>query len=391
MRVTFNLRKKAFRSGPKVAPITFVFTNEKPSRLRATDSKIRFDHRALEEMFERFSNDLERKASVYQDKHSDASEMIMTRLMRCPSGTTAEPNHVHTDPSDSNEYWCEKTVDGKGVRHGPYIKGDFSLDLVGVRQVEGRYRNGKKHGRWTWRSPTGELEKTADYVNGERQLTKAEKEAEAREAKLKREREEREEAAKAFSIKKKECSEQVKVAFKWNKGRLSERQMRAEIEKLKTGDVLDDVVLELVGSLAVSVGSWAQGMTNLMDDLSYAWGGYDRDLAAAKAPCEAAIRVWNRNVPLKEKKQVERWLESIEDWGQQRKATAENRQRRQQREERDCKQRCQRSHATWLCLDGYRTGDTYRAGRVGKYELILGTCSCEPEFYIRGCDRVREY
>ncbi|HEX4210956.1 MAG TPA: hypothetical protein VHY56_11220 [Candidatus Binataceae bacterium] len=72
-----------------------------------------------------------------------------TTALTCPSGATM----MGAAPPHGDEVWCQKIVDGKPVKDGPFIVYGEGAD----RLIQGSYRNGIQEGEWTtW------------YANGQR-------------------------------------------------------------------------------------------------------------------------------------------------------------------------------------------------------------------------------
>jgi hypothetical protein len=59
----------------------------------------------------------------------------------CPAGAKL----VGAAPPKGFELWCQKTLDGRSVKDGPFIVYASS----GGRMIEGSYRNGVQQGEWT--------------------------------------------------------------------------------------------------------------------------------------------------------------------------------------------------------------------------------------------------
>ena len=84
--------------------------------------------------------------------------------IHCPKGTT--PNGESTP--DVSEAWCEKTVSGSTVMHGPYRAWWPNGKLGTV----GQYENGVTEGKWSGWYPNGRLQghewfKAGNLVRGQ--------------------------------------------------------------------------------------------------------------------------------------------------------------------------------------------------------------------------------
>jgi len=380
--VTFYLRKKALRRGPSVSPITFYAACDMDEAGTGTcttkpkDLEMKTDQRAVNQIVSGMYDRLLDQVQGYEKAHLAASQKIMTKLMNCPQGTLPHPEHVHED-ADKETYFCQ-TKEGK--KHGPYIEGVFSLDLKGVRQVQGRYQNGRKHGQWVWRSPSGKQIRTEKYVNGTRQPTKAEQQA-------KQKADAQKAATKTFYEKKQACAEELTKAIEWNRGLVTESEFQAELEQLQTGDAADVIATAIAAQFASTMNNFF----NSLEEVAFTFGAFEQKITDAKAPCEAALRAWSTKIPRAEKKQVEQWMHSIEKWGERKKASTAARMAEKDREARACQQRCYRPRVKWLCKEGWSRGQLFHSPVVGDYEATWRRCTCRAEILAEGCTLAEPY
>ena len=79
----------------------------------------------------------------------------------CPPGTT----QMGEGPPDGSELWCQKMLDGKAVKEGP-----FTLFFPnGGKMLEGTYRDGKQDGDWTTWYDNGQRSAVDHYEDGVQQ------------------------------------------------------------------------------------------------------------------------------------------------------------------------------------------------------------------------------
>jgi MORN repeat variant len=76
----------------------------------------------------------------------------------CPPGTKA----MGQAPPAGDETWCEKIVDGKPVKDGPFVVYRES----GFKMLEGYYTDGKQSGAWTMWYDNGQKKSIDHYKNG---------------------------------------------------------------------------------------------------------------------------------------------------------------------------------------------------------------------------------
>jgi hypothetical protein len=77
----------------------------------------------------------------------------------CPAGDRARG----AVPPQGEEFWCEKTVDGKAVKDGPFIVFNDS----GGRMIAGTYRDGVQEGEWTMWYANGQRSALDHYRDGQ--------------------------------------------------------------------------------------------------------------------------------------------------------------------------------------------------------------------------------
>lgn len=79
----------------------------------------------------------------------------------CPPGTT----QMGEGPPDGSELWCQKMVEGKVVKEGP-----FTLFFPsGSTMLEGMYKDGKQDGDWTTWYDNGQRSAVDHYEDGVQQ------------------------------------------------------------------------------------------------------------------------------------------------------------------------------------------------------------------------------
>jgi MORN repeat variant len=76
----------------------------------------------------------------------------------CPPGAKLRG----APPPKGAEVWCEKIVDGKPVKEGPFIV----YATGGSKMIEGTYRDGVQDGEWTLWYENGARASIDHYVNG---------------------------------------------------------------------------------------------------------------------------------------------------------------------------------------------------------------------------------
>lgn len=76
----------------------------------------------------------------------------------CPPGTIAKG----APPPKGSETWCEKTVDGKPIKEGPFVVWRSS----GMKMIQGSYLDGKQNGDWTMWYDNGVKKSVSHYENG---------------------------------------------------------------------------------------------------------------------------------------------------------------------------------------------------------------------------------
>jgi hypothetical protein len=79
----------------------------------------------------------------------------------CPPGSKA----MGSPPPDGDETWCEKIVDGKPVKNGPFILWHDS----GLKMMQGYYTDGKQNGDWTMWYDNGQKRSVDHFVHGVQQ------------------------------------------------------------------------------------------------------------------------------------------------------------------------------------------------------------------------------
>lgn len=97
-----------------------------------------------------------RLVNTYEAARKVERDAILVALLGCPEGTRYERGAA--------VHFC---VSGD-LRHGPYVEGELTDTLVGVRQLEGWYLNGQKHGDWKSYDTEGRLLSTTEWQYGER-------------------------------------------------------------------------------------------------------------------------------------------------------------------------------------------------------------------------------
>ncbi|HKV53547.1 MAG TPA: toxin-antitoxin system YwqK family antitoxin [Candidatus Binataceae bacterium] len=78
----------------------------------------------------------------------------------CPPGAKL----MGAPPPKGEEVWCQKTVQGKPIKNGPFI----AYQTSGSRMLEGDYRDGKQDGEWTLWYENGAKASIDHYRNGVR-------------------------------------------------------------------------------------------------------------------------------------------------------------------------------------------------------------------------------
>ena len=76
----------------------------------------------------------------------------------CPPGAQL----MGTPPPKGFEVWCQKTVNGRPLKDGPFIVYGSSGD----RMIQGTYRNGVQEGEWTLWYENGARASIDHYANG---------------------------------------------------------------------------------------------------------------------------------------------------------------------------------------------------------------------------------
>ena len=88
------------------------------------------------------------------DRHLER-QRIRSRWLGCPDGTSFS--------QQDGAYFCSSG----DTKHGPYVEGELSETLVGLRRVEGQYLHGLKHGVWKQYGADGRLVSTTEWQHGE--------------------------------------------------------------------------------------------------------------------------------------------------------------------------------------------------------------------------------
>jgi len=94
--------------------------------------------------------------NLYESDREIERNFILGELLGCPVGT----GYVNS----ADAHYCASNE----VKHGPYIKGDLTPTLVGLRLVEGAYLNGEMHGDWKQYDAEGHLLSTVEWQHGQR-------------------------------------------------------------------------------------------------------------------------------------------------------------------------------------------------------------------------------
>lgn len=76
----------------------------------------------------------------------------------CPAGATV----MGASPPKGQEVWCQKIVNGKPVKDGPFIL----FGEGGGKLIEGGYRSGTQEGIWTMWYPNGQRSAIDHYHDG---------------------------------------------------------------------------------------------------------------------------------------------------------------------------------------------------------------------------------
>jgi hypothetical protein len=76
----------------------------------------------------------------------------------CPPGAKL----MGAPPPKGSEVWCEKLIDSKPVKDGPFIV----YATGGGKMIEGDYHNGVQEGKWTLWYENGARASTDHYING---------------------------------------------------------------------------------------------------------------------------------------------------------------------------------------------------------------------------------
>lgn len=79
-------------------------------------------------------------------------------LPSCPPGA----HLMGAPPPKASEVWCQKTVNGRPLKDGPFIVYGASGD----KMIQGTYRNGVQEGEWTFWYENGARASIDHYVNG---------------------------------------------------------------------------------------------------------------------------------------------------------------------------------------------------------------------------------
>jgi len=78
----------------------------------------------------------------------------------CPPGAKL----MGQAPPEGQQVWCQKIVDGKPVKEGPFIL--YHPD--GSKMLQGQYHNGKQTGEWTMWYTNGRIRSSDHYRDGVR-------------------------------------------------------------------------------------------------------------------------------------------------------------------------------------------------------------------------------
>jgi len=77
----------------------------------------------------------------------------------CPPGARL----MGQPPPDGDEVWCEKLVNGKPLKEGPFVVFDSG---AGGKMIEGYYLDGKQDGDWTTYYQNGQRSAVDHFRNG---------------------------------------------------------------------------------------------------------------------------------------------------------------------------------------------------------------------------------
>jgi hypothetical protein len=78
--------------------------------------------------------------------------------IECPPGTA----RMGAPPPQGEEVWCQKMLDGKPVKDGPFVAYGNGAD----RLIQGSYRDGVQEGEWTTWYENGQRSAVDHYRNG---------------------------------------------------------------------------------------------------------------------------------------------------------------------------------------------------------------------------------
>ncbi len=95
-----------------------------------------------------------------EPREAPASERVSSGELDCPEGTRS--TRLEIPAVDTVMTWCVREVaDGREVQHGPWLK-----KRGGALVEEGGYRDGERHGAWTYRRGDGSKQSEGLYTDG---------------------------------------------------------------------------------------------------------------------------------------------------------------------------------------------------------------------------------
>jgi len=134
------------------------------SHLRG-ELELEMDGAVLSRLFKESTSRIMSDMHAYIDDFEKQQHRLLGARLGCPDRTLYDHDKGLKWDSQVGEHWCLRD----GVRHGPYIKGDLSPLLDGVRLVEGHFDSGMRDGHWISRDEGGTLTDESHWSRGQQQ------------------------------------------------------------------------------------------------------------------------------------------------------------------------------------------------------------------------------